>query len=309
MYDPNDPPVASAKPIAFPDIPIEELEAKVKSGDVMSSVVLGNFYETGHGVEQDFEKAFKLYNSVVDSGDRVAEFYLAMCYDAGTGVSRNKEKAFSLYTSAAEKGAPMAQFLLGHCYARAYGYVGQPDYIKAAEWYLQSAQNGIADGWFFLGYLSEGHELGEPNIERALQCYQRAADGGSERAIKVLDDLKQRENLSGEALIKHIFGQYGISQGGEDYYPLNVALAITQQCNQQALAVIGLEFFTLAGERIKALPQVMGADWSDLLEADSWEAAVIACNQATARVLQNSASDNPDYFCCLELIDQSEWRS
>jgi TPR repeat protein len=189
----NDPPIAMAKPLVFPDIELEQLFGDVKNGDIMAKVVLGNYYEAGHKVEKNSEEAAKLYLGAAATGDRVAEFYLAMCYDCGTGLERNKEKAFSFYLSAAEKGAPMAQLFLAHCYARAYGYEGDPNWQKAAEWYFQAGQSGVADGWYFLGYLNEGPELGEPDIEKALAFYHRAAEAGSQRAIQLFEELNKSE--------------------------------------------------------------------------------------------------------------------
>ncbi|HIA02319.1 MAG TPA: sel1 repeat family protein [Myxococcales bacterium] len=193
MYDSNDSPIAMAKALAFPDLELDQVLANVQNGDVVATVMLGNYYEAGHKVEKNFEEAAKLYQRAAATGDRVAEFYLAMCYDAGTGIERDKEKAFSLYLSSAEKGAPLAQMNLAHCYARAYGCGGEPNWQKAAEWYQKAAQNGVADGWYFLGYLSEGAELGEPNIERALEFYNRAAEAGSQRAITLLEEFRKRE--------------------------------------------------------------------------------------------------------------------
>jgi len=103
------------------------------------------------------------------------------------------------------------------------------------------------------------------------------------------------------------FSDRGVSQGGECYYPLNVALELVESCNAKSVAVIGIEFFAFVGGRIQALPTVNGADWDDLLSADTWDAAVTACNQATQLVLQDYAGTNPDHYCCLELLDQSEW--
>lgn len=60
------------------------------------------------------------------------------------GVEQNKEKAFKLYESAAEKGVVSAQCNLASFYKLGWGVDKNID--KAKEWYQKACANGDSDG-------------------------------------------------------------------------------------------------------------------------------------------------------------------
>jgi len=50
-------------------------------------------YETGQGVQQDFEKAVKYYQQAADQGQAASQFNLGTMYIKGQGVKQDFEKA------------------------------------------------------------------------------------------------------------------------------------------------------------------------------------------------------------------------
>jgi len=67
---------------------------------------------------------------------------LGQRYEKGQGVVQNYLRAFDLYTKAANKGHAAAQHDLGELYYHGHG-VNQ-DYAKARQWYEKSAAQGYA---------------------------------------------------------------------------------------------------------------------------------------------------------------------
>ena len=90
-------------------------------------------YDNGHGVVQDYQKAFKWASLPAKKGDMKAQFFLGWLYEDGQGVTQDYEEAVKWYSLAAEQGDSMAQCNLGHLYADEQ--TGSQDFIKAHKWF------------------------------------------------------------------------------------------------------------------------------------------------------------------------------
>ena len=77
---------------------------------------LAMMYETGLGVEQDYEMAAAWYRQSAMKGEAQAQYNLGMLYDNGYGVELNATEAVSWYRKAAEQGMPDAQYNLAISY-------------------------------------------------------------------------------------------------------------------------------------------------------------------------------------------------
>ena len=82
----------------------------------MAQVRLGECYEYGYGVTQDYKKAIRLYRMAADKGNPEAQYLLGHCYEYGIGVSKDIDEALRLYHIAAEQDFDEALFELGVCY-------------------------------------------------------------------------------------------------------------------------------------------------------------------------------------------------
>ncbi len=99
---------------------------------------LGELYEHGHGVPQDYQEALKWYKA--GSGRGFTDFKAGLMYYDGRGVPQNYEKAMQWWRSAAQDFHSDAQFNLGHMYAQGCG-VPQDD-EEAVKWWLLAAEQG-----------------------------------------------------------------------------------------------------------------------------------------------------------------------
>ena len=83
---------------------------------------LGLLYEHGRGVLQDYHKAAELYQKAVKQGDPWAMTNLAFLYSHGKGLEQSDEQANELYQEAAKKGHFQAQYNLAARYASGRGF-------------------------------------------------------------------------------------------------------------------------------------------------------------------------------------------
>jgi TPR repeat protein len=65
---------------------------------------LGEYYETGEIVTQDYTKAFEYYNQDVSHNIVEALNHLAICYQNGFGVDQSYTAAIPLFLEAISKG-------------------------------------------------------------------------------------------------------------------------------------------------------------------------------------------------------------
>jgi len=69
-------------------------------------------YEHGRGVQQDYQKAFKMYCMAADLGDHEAYYDLGWMYFNSRGVEQNKAVAAGWFELAAQAGDPLADRML-----------------------------------------------------------------------------------------------------------------------------------------------------------------------------------------------------
>src|SRR4051812_39033386 len=65
-------------------------------------------YESG-----DYGAAMRIFRPMAENGDAVAQYYLGDLYDKGRGVPQDYAEATKWYRRSAEQGLPLAQHLLG----------------------------------------------------------------------------------------------------------------------------------------------------------------------------------------------------
>src|SRR5438132_1113423 len=101
----------------------------------------------GKEVEQNKEKAFKLYQKSAEQGYKDAQFQLGNFYNKGIGTEINKTKAvelykqvFELYKKEAENEDSEAQLNFGCLYFT--GKVTKTNYRKAIYWFNKASENG-----------------------------------------------------------------------------------------------------------------------------------------------------------------------
>ena len=102
-------------------------------GDAKSQFQVGNLYQTGRTVRQDYEQAAIWYRRSADQGYAAAQNNLGSLYQFGRGVTQSYDEAVKWYQKAADQGLAVAQNNLGYCHLRAHGI--PQDYVKAEMWF------------------------------------------------------------------------------------------------------------------------------------------------------------------------------
>jgi uncharacterized protein YegL len=151
---------------------------------------LGVLYDKGQGVPQDYGKAHEWYQKAADAGDRTAMNNLGVLYEYGHGVAQDYGKAREWYQKAADAGDGTAMNNLGELYRDGIG-VAQ-DYGKAREWYQKAADAGNADAMFKLGWLYEKGLGVAKDYDKAREWYQKGADAGNIPAIGALARFRSK---------------------------------------------------------------------------------------------------------------------
>jgi len=99
----------------------------------------------------DYQKAFRLNESLAEQGDASAQFNLGWIYHKGLGVTEDDAKAVHWFLKAAEQGFYAAQYNLGRKYQNGEGV--PKDDAQAFYWYSKAAEQGISQAQANLGLL------------------------------------------------------------------------------------------------------------------------------------------------------------
>ena len=122
-----------------------------RKGDAAAQLKLGEMYDLGQGVPQDYQAAVKWYRLAADQGNARAQFALAEMYKNGDGVPKDIQQALKWYRQAADQGYALAQLLLGVLYESGTGVTA--NFGEAARWYRLSANGGDAHAQLLLANL------------------------------------------------------------------------------------------------------------------------------------------------------------
>src|SRR5208283_617328 len=113
------------------------LKCCAERGDAIRQYELGNFYQHGTDVPQDYFEALRWYRMAADQGFSPAQLEVGNMYAKGIGVPQNDAEAAEWYRKAAEHGNVFAQTELG---SRYFVGLGVPkDYVQAHMWFNLAA--------------------------------------------------------------------------------------------------------------------------------------------------------------------------
>lgn len=116
------------------------LSKATRSRNPVAKYELGRLYEQGHGVPQDYMKAFSLYQIAAGLGNfSEAQFSLGNLYFKGWGVLQNYDKAIEWFQKSASGGHPTAQYLIGVMYSDGWGV--REDALEAYKWLSLAGKN------------------------------------------------------------------------------------------------------------------------------------------------------------------------
>lgn len=81
---------------------IDTIEEVIKLGNVNAMVYLANLYYVDLTINENYKKAFELYQRAADLGNHYAMYNLAECYEFGNGTQKDINKAIEFYERASK---------------------------------------------------------------------------------------------------------------------------------------------------------------------------------------------------------------
>jgi uncharacterized protein len=199
--------------------------AQAKSGNPDAQYEVGIMYLKGQGTEADRAEALKWLTSAAaagnelaaaklrrmddqegkfqellkaaENGDTAAQYDIAMMYLKGRGVEQERERAGIWLNNAAKQGDAKAITRLGILHYK--GELGETDYSEARRLFEQVQDESVL-AQYYLGEMYAGGHGVQQNYGTAIDWYQKAADGGFQRAsgkiINLEEDLKMQQRRS-----------------------------------------------------------------------------------------------------------------
>lgn len=168
--------------LEFDEEQLKKIRFDAECGDAGSQYLLGNLYEYGQGVKQDYKQAFVWYKNAAKHDHAAAQFKLGSFYEDGLGVDQNKELAFEWFEKSAEQDNAAAQFKVGNFYEAGSGVRKNEE--LAFEWYAKAAKHNHAGAQYKLGNFYEDGRGVDKNDEIALEWYTKASDYRQHRPSK-----------------------------------------------------------------------------------------------------------------------------
>src|SRR5438034_695195 len=95
----------------------DEMRKAAQEGEAAAQCYLAICYQTGQGVQQDYQEAVKWFRRAAEQNDAAAQCYLGLGYETVRGVPQNLREAVKWFCRAARQGDKTAQHNLGVYYA------------------------------------------------------------------------------------------------------------------------------------------------------------------------------------------------
>ncbi len=162
-------------------------EKAAAQGEAEAQNKLGKMLRSGFGGPQDLNRAFEMLRKAAASKTPQHLFDLAQMYDNGTGTPQDFTAAAALYDQAAAGGHVEAAVALGLLYQNGHG-VAQ-DLAKARLFYEPAAQTGNSHAQNNLGLLYVRGEGVIQDYEAAFTLFQAAANSGMKPAMRNLSTM------------------------------------------------------------------------------------------------------------------------
>jgi TPR repeat protein len=116
------------------------LHISAEKGDASAQYRLGQRYDEGVGVPQDYRQAKEWFEKAANQGHVGAQVNLGTLYLLGEGAPQSAQMAVFWFSQAAEQGDVLAFAKLGWMYAQGRGVL--QDFTQAHMWYNLSAAQG-----------------------------------------------------------------------------------------------------------------------------------------------------------------------
>lgn len=213
---------------------LEDLADDHLSDDEVESLFeLGQKYEFGKTVSQNYETAFKIYQKCAELRHTPALSKLGWYYINGIIVKKDCNKALDYFTRGAEAGDPVAMVNLGNMYEDNDIGAEKTNWKVAVKWYLKAALLGDTRGKYcYARCLYHGNGV-EQDYEMALWLFREVAEEGEDDALFYLG-LCYENGFAVEKNIQRAVGFYEQSvRHGDGYCCANLARLYADGFNGQ----------------------------------------------------------------------------
>jgi TPR repeat protein len=194
----------------------QENLARAEAGEADAQYEVGIMYLKGQGVEQDRGQAvhwltaasksghepsaaklrrmedqqdkFQKLLKKAEAGDTQTQYEVAMMLLKGRGVDKDEAQAAKWLSKAAEQGDEKAITRLGIVNYK--GEIGRPDYAKAFDLFSKVKSESVLAQYYLGEMYAEGKGV-KRDYQEAIAWYQKAADGGFNRAHGKIINLEE----------------------------------------------------------------------------------------------------------------------
>lgn len=175
-------------------IPMDEKEALrlfelgASLGNEYACYNAGRCYYYGWGCSFDYGKAFSNFYKAYTIGHSASRVMLARCYYWGRGTVENYAEAFRLTDQLKSEDKQYPKEILGLCYLYGRGVPADPAKAKVI------LEDAVQENQYVWRYLGEMYDkgLGVPeDVGKAVECYQKALNGGCTAASEDLSRFKK----------------------------------------------------------------------------------------------------------------------
>lgn len=192
-------------------------EHYTRSDTQYARYALGCLYYSGHGVDQDYESAFSLFQSI--QGNAFADLKCAEMYEQGKGIEMDLEAGRKYYESAFKEFMQLEDKEVDALYEYQLGrllYSGKgckQDTEQAVDYLQKAAKQKNAPAALLLGNIY----IEQNNLEKGIFYLQEAADQGNEYAKYRLGTLYLDSANSVYDSQKGIEYMRGLADSGNEY--------------------------------------------------------------------------------------------
>ena len=174
-------------PIETSENELDKLTKLAENSDAEALFKLGQLYQRGDVVEQNYAKAIEFYQKAAELKYDEALFALGRCYYFGIGVKQNYNEAMNYFLKSAKNGNSKSQEFVAQMYYDGSGV--EQNYYKAFDYYFKAAAGNNGSAQFSVGYmLAEGIGV-KQNIELAKKYLEISAENGNSDAQNYLGKI------------------------------------------------------------------------------------------------------------------------
>lgn len=163
---------------------VDYFRRSAELGFVPAQVVLGYFYDTGHGVTADPREALEWYKKAGRQDDPLAQWLVGRMIYAGLVPPRDLNEAQKWLEKSSAHGNPFADYLLGKI------ALERSDYSRSASEFRQAAEQGLPQAQRALAQLLRDGNGVPPDYFEAYVWLLMSYDGGLRDAMTDLQALE-----------------------------------------------------------------------------------------------------------------------